>query len=70
LTGTARREAVGSPWRRLDPGQQALLVLTHLRNGATYTRLAAGFRVGIATVYRYVREAVDLLAAAAPGPPT
>ena len=60
------RRQTGSRWRRLNPDEQALLVLAHLRNGDTYTRLAAGFRVGVATVYRYVREAVDLLAAAAP----
>jgi hypothetical protein len=41
-------------------------VLAHLRNGDTYARLAAGFGVGVATVFRYVREAVDLLAARAP----
>jgi DDE superfamily endonuclease len=50
---------------RLDPGRQALLVLAHLRNGDTYTRLAAGFGIGVATVYRYIREALDLLASAA-----
>jgi hypothetical protein len=50
-------------WRRLDPGRQALLVLAHLRNGDTYLRLAAGFGVGTTTAWRYVREAVDLLAA-------
>jgi hypothetical protein len=61
------RTVRGTRWRRLDPGRQALLVLAHLRNGDTYTRLAAGFGVGVATVYRYVREALDLLAAAAPG---
>ncbi|MFE4424602.1 transposase family protein [Streptomyces sp. NPDC056817] len=54
-----------SRWRRLDPGRQALLTLAHLRNGDTYTRLAAGFGIGVATAWRYVREAVDLLAAAA-----
>jgi DDE superfamily endonuclease/Helix-turn-helix of DDE superfamily endonuclease len=52
-------------WRRLDPGRQALLVLAHLRNGDTYTRLAAGFGVGTTTAWRYVREAVGLLAALA-----
>jgi hypothetical protein len=62
----AHRRAVHSRWRRLDPGQQALLVLAHLRNGDTYARLAGGFGVGIATVCRYVHEAVALLAAAAP----
>jgi hypothetical protein len=33
-----------------------------LRNGDTYPRLAAGFAIGAATAWRYVREAVDLLA--------
>jgi hypothetical protein len=42
-----------------------LLVLAHLRNGDTYTRLAAGFRTGTTTAWRYIREAVDLLAAKA-----
>jgi transposase len=56
----------GTRWRRLDPGRQALLVLAHLRNGDTYTRLAAGFGIGVATVYRYIREALDLLATTAP----
>jgi len=60
------RRAIGSRWRRLVPGRQALLVLAHLRCGDTYARLAAGFRIGIATVYRYIRETVDLLAALAP----
>jgi DDE superfamily endonuclease/Helix-turn-helix of DDE superfamily endonuclease len=60
------RAAMGTRWRRLDPGQQALLVLAHLRNGDTYQRLAGGFGIGVATVYRYIREALDLLAATAP----
>ncbi|MGK5738924.1 transposase family protein [Micromonospora sp. URMC 103] len=54
-----------SRWRRLGPGRQALVALAHLRNGDTYTRLAGGFEIGVATAWRYVREAVDLLAAAA-----
>jgi hypothetical protein len=62
----AHRAARGTRWRRLEPGRQALLVLAHLRNGDTYTRLAAGFSIGVATVYRYIREALDLLAATAP----
>jgi hypothetical protein len=53
-----------SRWRRLDPARQALLTLAHLRNGDTYTRLAAGFGIGVATAWRYVREAVNLLTAA------
>ncbi|MDG4795525.1 transposase family protein [Micromonospora sp. WMMD1082] len=52
-------------WRRLDPGRQALLVLAHLRNGDTYARLGAGFAIGTTTAWRYVHEAIDLLAAIA-----
>jgi hypothetical protein len=62
----AHRRHLRSRWRRLDAGQQALLVLAHLRNGDTYARLAAGFGIGVATAWRYIHEAVDLLAAAAP----
>ncbi|KUJ33282.1 transposase [Streptomyces sp. NRRL F-5122] len=60
------RRRIGSRWRRLSTGRQALLVLAHLRNGTTYAQLAAGFEVGTSTVYRYISEAVDLLAALAP----
>jgi hypothetical protein len=59
----ARRAERRCRWRRLDPApRQALLVLAHLRNGDTYARLAAGFAIGTSTAWRYVREAVDLLA--------
>jgi hypothetical protein len=54
-----------SRWRRLDPGRQALLALAHLRNGDTLARLASGFQIGVTTAWRYVREAIDLLAATA-----
>ncbi|WP_435123349.1 transposase family protein [Micromonospora tulbaghiae] len=60
-----RRQQRRSRWRRLDPGRQALLALAHLRNGDTLTRLAAGFEIGVTTAWRYVREAIDLLAATA-----
>lgn len=62
----AHRAAIGCRWRRLDEGQQALLVLAHLRNGDSRTRLAGGFGIGATTVWRHIREAVDLLAEAAP----
>jgi hypothetical protein len=58
----AQRAERGCRWRRLDPAQQALLVLAHLRNGDTYARLATGFAIGTSTAWRYVREAADLLA--------
>ncbi|WP_369275805.1 IS5 family transposase [Streptomyces sp. R11] len=61
-----RRREIGSRWRRLSVGRQALLTLAHLRMGHTYAQLAAGFGVGTTTAYRYVTEAVELLAALAP----
>ena len=65
LTDTLRhsRTQRGSRWRRLSVGQQALLVLAHLRKGETYTDLAVGFGIGTTTVFRYIREAIDALAA-------
>jgi hypothetical protein len=64
LTGLIRahRAEIGSRWRRLPAHQQALMALAHLRNGDTLTRLAAGFAVSTSTVWRYLREAIDLLA--------
>jgi hypothetical protein len=61
-----RRTQRGTRWRRLDVGTQALLVVAHLRKGETYTDLASGFGVGTTTVFRYIREALDVLAALAP----
>ncbi|WP_093804147.1 transposase family protein [Streptomyces sp. Wb2n-11] len=62
----ARRREIGTRWRRLSAGRQALLVLAHLRCGDTYAQLAAGFGIKIATVFRYIREAVEVLAVLAP----
>ena len=60
------RKAIGSCWRKLNPGRQALLVLAYLRKGETFAELAAGFEVGTTTAWRYVNETVELLAARAP----
>jgi hypothetical protein len=60
-----RRKQLGTRWRRLTVGRQALLVIAHLRKGETYTDLAAGFGIGTTTAFRYIREAVDALAAQA-----
>jgi hypothetical protein len=46
------RKGIGSPWRQLNPGRQALLVLAYLRIGETFGDLAAGFGVGTATAWR------------------
>lgn len=63
--GRHRRE-IGSRWRRLSADRQALLALAHLRNGHTYAQLAPGFGISTTTAYRYVTEAVEVLAALAP----
>jgi hypothetical protein len=68
VAGIVRRrlKAIGSRWRKLNPGQQALLVLAYLRKGETFEQLGAGFGVGRTTAWRYVNEVVELLAARAP----
>src|SRR6266566_3512429 len=60
------RRQIGSVWRKLGPGQQALLVLAYLRKGETFAELAAGFGIGTATAWRYVTETAGLLAARSP----
>jgi hypothetical protein len=57
------RKKIGSAWRKLNPGRQALLVLAYLRKGETFAALAAGFGIGTATAWRYVtlrREALSV----------
>src|SRR5690348_8775750 len=68
VSGVIRRHraAIGSGWRKLNAGRQALLVLVYLRKGETFAEIAAGFGVGTATAWRYVNETVALLAARAP----
>ena len=60
------RTQIGSPWRKLNPGRQALLVLAYLRKGETFADLAAGFGIGTTTAWRYATETVGLLAARSP----
>ncbi|WP_054811964.1 IS5/IS1182 family transposase [Nocardia arizonensis] len=69
LSGMIRRHRVriGSPWRRLNHGRQALLVLVYLRKGETYSELSAGFDVSTSTAWRYVEETVELPAERSPG---
>lgn len=63
---TIRWQEIRAQWRRLPAGRHALLDLAHLRCGDTCTQLAAGFGIGIATVYRYIRDVVEALVALAP----
>jgi hypothetical protein len=55
LAGVVRghRKRIGSCWRKLNPGQQALLVPAHLGKGETFTGPAAGFGMGTTTAWRY-----------------
>jgi hypothetical protein len=62
----AHCRAIGSPWRALNSGQQAMLVLVHLRKGEPFAEVGAGFGVSTTTCWRYVNETVELLAARAP----
>ncbi|MFD3821436.1 transposase family protein [Streptomyces sp. NPDC058625] len=63
--GVSSTDAITLPHCR-RPAGPARPVPAHLRCGDTCARLAAGFRIAIATVYRYIREATDLLAPLAP----
>jgi hypothetical protein len=58
VSGIIRRHraSIGSRWRKLNPGQQALLVLAYLRKGETFAELAGGFGVGTTTAWWYVEE--------------
>jgi hypothetical protein len=62
----AHRREIGSVWRSLTPGQQALLVLVYLRKGEPFAQIGAGFGVSTTTCWRYVNETVELLARRAP----
>ena len=62
----SHRTQLGTRWRKLSVGRQAVLTLAHLRKNETYADLATGFGIGTTTVYRYLCEALDLLAALAP----
>lgn len=55
-----RRQELGTRWRRLSAGRQALLTLAPLRNGHPYAQLAAGFGIGTTTACRYITEAVEV----------
>ena len=62
----AHRREISSPWRALNAGEQALLVLVYLRKGEPFAEVGAGFGVSTTTCWRYVNETVELLAARAP----
>lgn len=47
-------------WRCLASGEQALLGIAYLRKSETYAALAIGFGIGVTTVFRYIREALEV----------
>ena len=50
-------------WRKWSPGQRAVLVLVHLREGERLAAVRAGFGAGAATAWRCATETVRLRAA-------
>ncbi|WP_345384940.1 transposase family protein [Pseudonocardia yuanmonensis] len=62
---TRRRTRAGR--RALDPAGQAVLVLRWFYEATRLTQLALDHGIGLSTAYRYLHEAIDVLAAAAPG---
>lgn len=64
----AHRKAVDHrPWQRAaTPYMQAVMVLRWLRGGSDIRLIARDARVSDATGYRYIHEAVDIIAAHAP----
>ncbi|MFP5020806.1 HARBI1 family protein [Pseudonocardia phyllosphaerae] len=62
-----RRRRTRRGRRALTPYAQAVLVLRWLLDATRTVRLATDNAIGVATVYRYLHEGIDVLAAAAPG---
>ncbi|MEU6708556.1 helix-turn-helix domain-containing protein [Streptomyces wuyuanensis] len=60
------RRARNTRWRKLGCFKQALLTLVHLRKNETSSQLGAGFGRSQATAWRYVDEALDVLASWVP----
>jgi hypothetical protein len=60
------RRQIGSIWRTLNPGQQALLELVYLRKGEPFAEVGARFGICTTTCWRDVNDTVDLLATRAP----
>ncbi|CAL9329123.1 transposase family protein [Streptomyces sp. enrichment culture] len=61
-----RRNQMRSPWRKAEPGRQAVIVLAVLRHDQRLADMAGGNGVEESTVRRWVKEVVKLLAARSP----
>jgi len=62
------RWAIGSGWRKLNPGQQALLVLAYPRKGETFAEVAAGFGIGTGENPLPRQEQTGIAEGSQPGP--
>ena len=65
----ARRREIGTPRgsRALSCWQQAVFTLAWFRDRPDVARLGRGFGISQATAYRYLAEAISVLAARSPG---
>lgn len=61
-----RRKQLGTRWRKVTPGTQAIIVLAVLRHDQRLLDMAGGNDVSASTVRRWVLEVLGLLAARAP----
>jgi hypothetical protein len=68
VTGLIRqhRRSIGSRWRKVTSGRQAILALAWLRHDQRLTDLAAAHEVSPSTIRRWALEVLPLLAARAP----
>src|SRR4051794_41277751 len=67
LAAERRRRGTRARRRALGCYRQAVLVLRWFVDDTRLAQLAADHRIGRSTVYRYLHEGIDVLAAAAPG---
>lgn len=61
-----QRKRLGTRWRKVTPGTQAIIVLAVLRHDQRLVDMAGGNEVSASTVRRWVLEVLGLLAARAP----
>ncbi|MDG9703324.1 transposase family protein [Streptomyces sp. DH37] len=61
-----RRKQLGTRWRKVAPGTQAIVVLAVLRHDQRLVDMAGGNAVSASTVRRWILEVLGLLAARAP----
>ncbi|MGC0407313.1 hypothetical protein RKD31_000556 [Streptomyces sp. SAI-163] len=61
------RRTRNTRWWKLGCFDQALLTLVYLRKNETFSQLGAGFGISQATAWRYMDEALDVLASWVPG---